>query len=153
MYVHTSLVERNTVSTMTEPALDFGKPLDEMSKTELFEAGLEVKDVQLKSAPKAKPVKTVETKDTALAAVKEEAEEVPTRTFTYDGDEYTVPEADSWDLDIFEAVEDGQIVTAVRGILGQKQYYDKFKAKKRKAKDLADIFSIIQENMGTKEGE
>jgi hypothetical protein len=133
------------VSTMTE--FDFGTDLDEMSKTQIAEAGLTVKDSQLKAAPKAKAVKTVETKGTALKAIKEEAADPNTTVFTYDGEQWTMKPTDEWDIEIFEMIEDSKLVSAVREILGAKQWA-RFKAKKRKVKDFSDIYDKIQEVMG-----
>lgn len=135
------------MSTMTESHLDFGSPLDEMSKTEISAAGLTVKDSQLKAPPKAKTVKTVETKGTALKAIKEEAADPNTKVFEYDGEQWAMKPTDEWDIEIFEMIEDSKLVSAVREILGAKQWAQ-FKAKKRKVKDFSDIYDKIQEVMG-----
>jgi hypothetical protein len=145
--VDSDLVERNIVSTMTDPALDFGTPLDEMTKQEIIEAGLEVKDSQLKPPSKAKTVKTVETKGTALNAIKEEAADPNVKVFTYDGEQWTMKPTDEWDIEVFEMIEDSKLVSAVREILGAKQWA-RFKSKKRKVKDFSDIYDKIQEVMG-----
>lgn len=65
----------------------------------------------------------------------------------YDGETYEVPPTMEWDLDVLEALEEGQIVRAVRGLLGEEQY-SQFKATKRTVKDLNSLFETIGQSAG-----
>lgn len=65
----------------------------------------------------------------------------------YDGETYSVPPTMEWDLDVLEALEDGQIVKAVRSLLGEEQY-TKFKFKKRTVADLNELFEEIGKAAG-----
>ncbi len=136
---------------------DFGPSLDDVSKVDLVSTGVDFNEDQL-VAPKTprksagKEVVKQSSKGNALSAVKDEAAEVKTKVFTFDGEQWTMPSAEDWDLEVFELVEDQKIVSAVRMILGEKQW-TKFKSKKRKAEDLMDMFVEIQKRMGVEDPE
>lgn len=77
----------------------------------------------------------------ATKALKAEAQNTHTDV-EFDGQTYSVPPTMEWDLDVLEALEDGQIVKAVRALLGEEQY-GQFKTKKRTVADLNALFEAI----------
>ena len=88
----------------------------------------------------------------ALAAQRAEAaaEDEPT-VVEFDGDEYTVPAPMDWDLDVFDAIELGQIVRAVRVVLGPEQFA-KFRENHSKVRDVDAFFSKLAEAQGLDSG-
>lgn len=58
---------------------------------------------------------------------------------TFNGDTYSVPPADEWDLDVLEAIDEGRMTGALRSLLGDEQYTT-FRATNRKVKDLGAFF-------------
>lgn len=79
-------------------------------------------------------------------AIKAEAQSTYTEV-EYDGETYSVPPTMEWDLDVLEALEDGQIVKAVRALLGEEQYA-KFKSTKPTVADLNALFEEIGKAAG-----
>lgn len=73
-------------------------------------------------------------------------------TFEYDGVTYTVARDSVDDVDVIEAYEDRNIVTAARTILGPVQWAT-FKSKKRKSADLGDLTTALFGALGTSTGE
>lgn len=72
--------------------------------------------------------------------------------FTYDGEEYTFSKDDLDDVDVIEGFEDGKLVSPVRRILGDKQWAT-FKSKKRTSQDLADMVTLMFDEVGVEPGE
>lgn len=70
-----------------------------------------------------------------------------TQTITWRGLELSIPaSAEEWDLDVAEAFEDGQIVRAMRGILGPAQWEDmktKLAPKLKEINELAELISKV----------
>jgi hypothetical protein len=58
--------------------------------------------------------------------------------FEYDGVQYTVPHPKLWPLEAIEAQERGEVLGALKHVLGPAQY-KKFKAKPRVAEDVDKI--------------
>lgn len=79
-------------------------------------------------------------------AIKAEAQSTHTDV-EYQGQTYSVPPTMEWDLDVLEALEDGQIVKAVRALLGEEQY-QKFKSTKPTVADLNALFEEIGKSAG-----
>ncbi len=72
--------------------------------------------------------------------------------FEYDGEQYVLPPALDWDVEVFEAGEDGKIVTAVRTLLGDKQWAT-YKSKKRTLGDTSELWSAALASLGATPGE
>lgn len=60
-------------------------------------------------------------------------------TFEFDGETYTVDIENADDVDVLEAREDAKFATLARLLLGNDQYYGKFKTKKRKTEELFQL--------------
>ncbi|MET8149397.1 hypothetical protein ACIBSW_34590 [Actinoplanes sp. NPDC049668] len=112
-------------------------------------------------APEPGPAFTVESALESNKAAKAMEAEVQNLgvLFQYEGVTYTIPKADDWDLEVFEASEEGRFVTAVKSLLGPYQW-KKFKdgpdpdnKPVRKAKDLELFFTEAQKALGGKKGE
>lgn len=89
----------------------------------------------------------------AATALKAEAEEVKEFSFFYDDEIYTITLEDFSDLDIMEAFEENRQVTAMKTLLGEKQWAT-FKTKKRTVQHLAELMDILFEKAkGLKPGE
>lgn len=59
----------------------------------------------------------------AADAVKAEAEKPETIEVEFRGEKYTVPgNAEEWDIDVVEAMEDENLVQCVRALLGKEQW-------------------------------
>lgn len=63
-------------------------------------------------------------------------------TFTFDGEDYTVPTPRKWPLDVGRAQENGKVVTVVELILGAKQM-KKFESKPRTMGDMDDLIEAL----------
>lgn len=87
----------------------------------------------------------------ASEAAKTEAVE-DSVTFEYDGVTYTAPPAIEWDVEVFEAAEDGKIVSAVRALIGPDQWA-KFKEKKRTIVNVSELFDAAKAALGVTPGE
>lgn len=70
------------------------------------------------------------------------AEEEETRSFKYDGVEYTIPHASNWDVDVMEGIEDGKMFIAVRSLLGPEQW-GVFKANKPTNKQFYELVNAV----------
>lgn len=64
------------------------------------------------------------------------------RTFEYDGVEYTVPDASEWDVGVMEGIEEGHMFVAVKSLLGPEQW-NAFKSKKRTNKQFYELVSAV----------
>jgi hypothetical protein len=73
-------------------------------------------------------------------------------TFTWDGETYTLPHPDTWDLDVFEYVELNQMVLAAKALLGPVQWA-RYRAKRRTFPDLLDMFNQMWAAAGVNPGE
>ncbi|WP_326792046.1 hypothetical protein OHA79_09600 [Streptomyces sp. NBC_00841] len=65
----------------------------------------------------------------------------------FNGDTYSVPPADDWDIDVLEAIDEGHMTTAMRALLGADQYAT-FRAKNRKVRDLGAFFDVAGKVVG-----
>lgn len=84
---------------------------------------------------------------TSAAPAKAEATDASI-TFDFDGETYTVDPARTKDLDTLEAFEDGRIITAIKALIGDKQYRA-FRAKpERDADDLGRFVDALQAALG-----
>lgn len=89
-------------------------------------------------------------------AVQREAEDVDETTVVEWRDlKLTLPASlDLWDTDTLEAFEKGQAVTAVRGLVGSKEYdklradFQKLHGRKIQARDLNQLGDVIAETYG-----
>lgn len=78
--------------------------------------------------------------------------------FEFDGKTYKVDPADEWDLEVFEAASDGDIIRAVRKLVGEDQWVE-FKTDedgepvKRTLKDLNSFWEEATKAQGVEPGE
>jgi hypothetical protein len=75
-----------------------------------------------------------------------EAMDTPT-TFTFDGEEWTVVPNDATSLEFLAALEDNQIITALRVLLGREQAARLIKG--RRVEDLEGFFDAMGEVTGS----
>jgi hypothetical protein len=68
-------------------------------------------------------------------------------SFEYDAETYTIASTKEWGIDVIEAIEDEKIVSAIRAILGDKQWAN-FKKKPRTVDDLNTLFEHISKAAG-----
>lgn len=68
-------------------------------------------------------------------------------TFTFNGDSYTLPPSDDWDVEVMEHFEDGNPVIAVRALLGEQ--WGEFKVKNPKVKDITDFADVLGKELGS----
>lgn len=86
-------------------------------------------------------------------ALKAEASNEGARSFTFNGEVYDIPSPDDWTVDVVEAYEEGKIVSAIKAILGPKQWR-KYKDKEKPlASDLKDFVEAMFEEAGVDSGE
>lgn len=78
-------------------------------------------------------------------AARAEAENTPT-TFEWDGEEWTVTPAEAQGLEFLAALDDEEIITAMRLLLGREQAARLFKG--RKVDDLQHFFETMGEEVG-----
>jgi hypothetical protein len=83
-------------------------------------------------------------------AAQREAEGIETTDVEFDGEVYTIP-ADplDWDVEVTEAFEQGKVVTAVRGMLGPKQWRT-VAAKGYTNRQFSKLFDLIARAGGFK---
>lgn len=77
---------------------------------------------------------------------KAEALNTPT-TFEFDGEEWTITPADATSLEFLAALEDSQIIGALRVLLGRDQAARLIKG--RRVEDLEGFFEAVGEAVGT----
>jgi len=63
-------------------------------------------------------------------------------TFNFMGDVYTVPPGEEWDLQVVEDQEAGNMLAAIKGLLGEDQYKVLRKSAK-KMKDLNEFYKAL----------
>jgi hypothetical protein len=68
-------------------------------------------------------------------------------TFTFDGDQFTVVPSDATSLEFLAALEDEQVITALRLLLGRDQATKLIKG--RKVEDLEGFFDAMGEAVGS----
>lgn len=68
-------------------------------------------------------------------------------TFTWDGEEWTVVPSDATSLEFLAALEDEEVVPALRLLLGREQAARLFKG--RKVEHLEGFFSAMGEELGS----
>lgn len=81
-----------------------------------------------------------------------EADDTKDLVFDYDGETYVAPALKLWPVEVLEAQEAGRNATAVKELVGDKQYA-KFKAKPRTVTDLGDFLTAMIESTGVSPGE
>lgn len=79
-------------------------------------------------------------------AQKQEAQGKPI-VLPFGGDDYTIPTGEDWDIEVLEAAEAGQIVTATKTLLGPEQWA-KFRAKHTKVGAIREFFEAAGEVIG-----
>ncbi|AVO22270.1 tail assembly chaperone [Streptomyces phage Nesbitt] len=79
----------------------------------------------------------------AASAKKNDATGTPTPV-EFNGETYTVPPADDWDIDVLEAIDDQRITHALKALLGEDQYKT-FRTHNRKVTALGDFMNAAQE--------
>ena len=78
--------------------------------------------------------------------------------FEFDGKSFEVEPADQWDIDVFEFASDGDIIKAVRCLIGEEQYQE-FKTDadgeriRRTLSDLNDFWEAATKAQGVEPGE
>ncbi|WP_030737207.1 hypothetical protein [Streptomyces sp. NRRL S-31] len=65
----------------------------------------------------------------------------------YNGDTYSVPPAEDWDLDVLEAIDDQRMTHALKALLGDDQYAT-FRKSNRKVADLGKFFEVAGRAVG-----
>ncbi|MGZ0151874.1 hypothetical protein ACXJJ3_32780 [Kribbella sp. WER1] len=70
--------------------------------------------------------------------------------FEYAGTEYIIPAATEWPVRALRAIEEGQVATAMRSLLGA-EVYDKFEAKAT-VRQLTELWEALSEAAGFAEG-
>lgn len=85
-------------------------------------------------------------KPKASSQLKAEVQNHPV-TFTWDGEEWTVTPADATSLEFLAALEDEEVVRALRYLLGREQAARLFKG--RKVEDLERFFDAMGEELGS----
>lgn len=128
---------------------DFGVPVDALrpGKEDLLTIPVEFIESRkvrpatvTTSAPDAKVEVVAPVPGTAMkAAAAEVTAPGDGVTFEYDGQAYTVPRPENWDVAVFEAEEDGKLVSTVRALLGPEQWKT-FRQASRTLKDLNDLW-------------
>lgn len=100
--------------------------------------------------PTNRPVRTVRPRKTAVAAVVREAN--TDVTFSFEGHDYTVDIDGVRDVEFLEAFEDGKMITAIRTLMGPKQWAE-FKTSKPRItdEDLIDMANTMFEAVGVDE--
>jgi hypothetical protein len=78
--------------------------------------------------------------------VKNDATHTP-HSVEFNGDTYSVPPADDWDLDVLEAIDEGHMTTAMRALLGPDQYAT-FRASNKKVRSLGEFFDVAGKAVG-----
>lgn len=68
-------------------------------------------------------------------------------TVEYNGDTYTVPPADEWDIDVLEELDVNHITVGLRKLLGDEQY-TKFRATNRKIRSIGEFFEAAGRAVG-----
>lgn len=148
-----------------EDGQDFGVPTNLLaSNTELLSLPAEQVDARVEQRAAWRPtvVPMAPPTDHALVAQKIEAGRMDVQapehpaevvnlgnSFAYDGETYWISPAETWDLEIFELIEDGKMVTACHKMVGDEQW-KKFKAKPRTAAQFNEFFLASQEALSTK---
>ncbi|MGN2634627.1 hypothetical protein ACTD5D_39765 [Nocardia takedensis] len=101
------------------------------------------RDHQPKREKRDKPAKRA-----ARAALEREAEGIETVVVAFDGEEYEIP-ADplDWDLAVTEAFELGRVITAVRGLLGPRQFA-KVSRKRYTNRQFSELFDLLAQAGG-----
>lgn len=69
-------------------------------------------------------------------------------SFSYDGDDYTIPPSEDWPIEVVESIEEGRVVSAIKALLGPEQYAA-FRAGHSTVKDLNGLFDAAGEAVGT----
>jgi len=82
----------------------------------------------------------------APAKQREEALDKPV-TFTFDGEDFTIVPSDATGLEFLEALEDEQIIKALRLLLGKDQATRLIRG--RKVEDLEGFFDAMGEAVGS----
>lgn len=79
-----------------------------------------------------------------LDAAKNEAKEVTSVTFNYDGHDYTVAAGKKVSLDVAEAMEERMWLAATKALLGP----DQWKTFKSKPRDIEDLEALLEKAKG-----
>ncbi|MEV1157734.1 hypothetical protein AB0J27_20280 [Micromonospora chokoriensis] len=69
-------------------------------------------------------------------------------TFEHDGESYTITPPTTWDVDVFDALEDERVIAGVKLILGAEQWR-KFKSKPRTLTAFYAMLADIEKAVGT----
>jgi len=78
----------------------------------------------------------------AARARRREAAKNTVLYFTFGGEKFECVPADEWGFDVAENLVNGQITTAIRGILGENEY-DRFAALKPSMGDINDLIEWL----------
>lgn len=88
----------------------------------------------------------------AARAAKAEVTNPGARKFKYKNHTYTVPAADEWDLAVLEHWQEGNLVLAIKYLLGEAQW-KVYKARHPKATELSDFVEAMFADVGVEPGE
>jgi tRNA U38,U39,U40 pseudouridine synthase TruA len=62
----------------------------------------------------------------------------------FNGETYSVPPSDDWDIDVLEAIDDQKMTHALKALLGEDQYA-KFRKSNRKVSALGEFMNVAGE--------
>jgi hypothetical protein len=62
----------------------------------------------------------------------------------FNGETYSVPPADDWDIDVLEAIDDQRMTHALKALLGEDQYAT-FRKGNRKVSALGEFLNVAGE--------
>jgi hypothetical protein len=133
---------------------DFGVDTANLKKMDLFEVPVEMVEARPdRAVAPAVKVNMDEVKDTGQAADAAKTEVLNLGVVVnFDGEAFTIPKPEDWDIEIWEAQEEDRIVTVLKLLLGDSQW-NLFKSKKRKLTDLTGLFLEVQKVLGFQAGE
>lgn len=138
----------------TVDGVDFGVPVQALrpGTVDLFEVPVETIDAREIALPKVDmdAVKAQVRGEALRAAQDEVASKV---MFTFENVIYRLERPEEWDIEAFEAREEGRNVTYLKVVLGEAQYEKWKTAKKRRATDMVSIINEIDKFFGAQQGE
>ena len=67
--------------------------------------------------------------------------------FEYNGETYSIPPAEEWDIDVLEAIDDNKLTYALKALVGEEQYA-RFRKTNRTVKALGEFMSAATKGAG-----
>lgn len=88
----------------------------------------------------------------AIRAALAEAEGQPPITFTYGNEEFTAPPPDLWDLDTFSVLQTGDVVAALKLVLGDEEWARLARELKEQRQYRMGVARVLLERIGAAAG-